>query len=98
MVGLTGCLKRPQRLLQASKDFLEYAERKGVKIFYVTNRVAIAEEATRNNLKKLGLPLDTDRDVLLMKNENGWTSDKVSRRQLISKDYRDSIINRRSAR
>ena len=65
-------------------EFLEYAESKGIKIFYVTNRVAIAEEATRNNLKKLGLPLDTDRDVCLMKNENGWTSDKVSRRELIA--------------
>lgn len=74
------------------KDFLDYAERKGIKVFYVTNRVAIAEEATRNNLKKLGLPLDTDRDVLLMKNENGWTSDKVSRRQLISEDYRILLL------
>ena len=74
------------------KDFLEYAESKGVKVFYVTNRVAIAEEATRNNLRKLGLPLDEDRDVLLMKNENGWTSDKVSRRQLISEDYRILLL------
>ena len=74
------------------KDFLDYAERKGVKVFYVTNRVAIAEEATRNNLRKLGLPLDLDRDVLLMKNENGWTSDKVSRRQLISEDYRILLL------
>ena len=52
-------------------DFLEYAQSKGVKIFYVTNRIAVAEDATRNNIQKLGLPLDTDRDVLLMKNENG---------------------------
>jgi len=74
------------------KDFLDYVERKGVKVFYVTNRIAIAEEATRNNLKKLGLPLDLDRDVLLMKNENGWTSDKVSRRQLISEDYRILLL------
>ena len=73
-------------------DFLEYAKTKGVKIFYVTNRIAIAEDATRNNIKKLGLPLDTDRDVLLMKNENGWTSDKVSRRELVAKDYRILLL------
>jgi acid phosphatase len=73
-------------------DFLEYAQSKGVKIFYVTNRIAVAEDATRNNIKKLGLPLDTDRDVLLMKNENGWTSDKVSRRELIAKDYRILLL------
>jgi acid phosphatase len=73
-------------------DFLEYAQSKGVKIFYVTNRIAVAEDATRNNIKKLGLPLDGDRDVLLMKDENGWTSDKVSRRDLIAKDYRILLL------
>jgi len=73
-------------------DFLEYAQSKGVKIFYVTNRIVEAEDATRNNIKKLGLPLDTDRDVLLMKNENGWTSDKVSRRELVAKDYRILLL------
>ncbi|MDB4848652.1 5'-nucleotidase, lipoprotein e(P4) family [Gammaproteobacteria bacterium] len=73
-------------------EFLKYADSKGIKIFYVTNRIAIAEEATRNNLKKLGLPFDADRDVLLMKNENGWTSDKVSRRELIAKDYRILLL------
>ena len=73
-------------------EFLKYADSKGIKIFYVTNRIAIAEEATRNNLKKLGLPFDSDRDVLLMKNENGWTSDKVSRRELIAQDYRILLL------
>jgi len=73
-------------------DFLEYAQSKSIKIFYVTNRIAVAEDATRNNIKKLGLPLDTDRDVLLMKNENGWTSDKVSRRELVAKDYRILLL------
>ena len=72
--------------------FLKYADSKGIKIFYVTNRIAIAEEATRNNLKKLGLPFDTNRDVLLMKNENGWSSDKVSRRELIAQDYRILLL------
>jgi len=73
-------------------DFLEYAQSKSIKIFYITNRIAVAEDATRNNIKKLGLPLDTDRDVLLMKNENGWTSDKVSRRELVAKDYRILLL------
>jgi acid phosphatase len=61
---------------------------KGIKIFYVTNRTNDLEEYTRNNIKALGLPLDNDRDVLLMKNEKGWTSDKTSRRDLIKKDFR----------
>ena len=69
-------------------NFLKKASKKGIKIFYVTNRVAELEEATRINIKNLGLPFDEDRDVLLMRDENGWGSDKVSRRALVAKDYR----------
>lgn len=50
--------------------------------------MAELEEATRKNIKNLGLPFDEDRDVLLMRDENGWGSDKVSRRALVAKDYR----------
>ena len=74
--------------LPGVKEYLSYADSKGVKIFYVTNRTHDLEEYTRNNIKALGLPLDNDRDVLLMKNEKGWASDKTSRRDLIKKDYR----------
>ena len=69
-------------------NFLKNTSKKGIKIFYVTNRVAELEEATRKNIKNLGLPFDEDRDVLLMRDENGWGSDKVSRRALVAKDYR----------
>ncbi len=74
--------------LPGVKEYLSYAHSKGIKVFYVTNRTHDLEEYTRNNIKALGLPLDNDRDVLLMKNEKGWTSDKTSRRNLIKKDYR----------
>ena len=74
--------------LPGVKEFLSYANTKGIKIFYVTNRTHDLEEYTRNNIKSLGLPFDNDVDVLLMKNEKGWGSDKTSRRDLIRKDYR----------
>ena len=74
--------------LPGVKEYLSYADSKGIKIFYVTNRTHDLEEYTRNNIKALGLPLDNDRDVLLMKNEKGWASDKTSRRDLIKKDFR----------
>ena len=74
--------------LPGVKEYLSYADSKGVKIFYVTNRTHDLEEYTRNNIKALGLPLDNDRDVLLMKNEKSWASDKTSRRDLIKKDFR----------
>ena len=74
--------------LPVVKEFLSYANTKGIKIFYVTNRTHDLEEYTRNNIKSLGLPFDNDMDVLLMKNEKGWGSDKTSRRDLIRKDFR----------
>ena len=74
--------------LPGVKEYLSYADSKGIKIFYVTNRTHDLEKYTRNNIKALGLPLDNDRDVLLMKNEKGWASDKTSRRDLIKKDFR----------
>ena len=74
--------------LPGVKEFLSYANTKGIKIFYVTNRTHDLEEYTRNNIMSLGLPFDNDMDVLLMKNEKGWGSDKTSRRDLIRKDFR----------
>jgi acid phosphatase len=72
--------------------FLTYADQKGVKIFYVTNRVSELEESTKKNIKNLKLPFDEDTDVLLMKGENGWTSDKVARRLLVSSEYRIILL------
>ena len=40
------------------------------------------------NFKKLGLPLEETFDNLLTRNENGWTSNKTPRRELIAKSYR----------
>ena len=72
--------------------FLNYADQKGVKIFYVTNRVSELEQSTKANIINLKLPFDEDIDVLLMKGENDWTSDKVSRRLLIANEYRIILL------
>ena len=70
------------------KDFLNYADSKGVTIFYVTNRVSELRKATIENIIKLGLPFDESANPLMMKGENGWGSEKTSRRTLIAEDYR----------
>ena len=75
-------------LIPGVKNFLINAQKKGVKIFYVTNRRTVYEEATKNNIKKLGLPFDDDVDVLLTRGENGWGSSKASRRSYVSENYR----------
>lgn len=69
-------------------DFIQEATRMGVTIFYVTNRKKHLEEATRTNFKKLGLPLEEEFDNLLTRDENGWDSNKTSRREFIAKKYR----------
>ena len=71
-----------------AKEFLEYADLKGVTIFYVTNRVVELKEATKKNLTKLDIPWDKTKETILMRGENGWNSDKGPRRELISKEYR----------
>ena len=44
-------------LIPGVKDFLLRAQKKGVKIFYVTNRRTVYEEATKKILKNLGCHL-----------------------------------------
>jgi 5'-nucleotidase (lipoprotein e(P4) family) len=74
-------------------DFLKYAESKGVTVFYVTNRDANMEAATRTNLTKLGLPLPSTIDTVLMNGEKPlWSSDKSSRRAFIAATHRILLL------
>src|SRR5437867_9493249 len=70
-------------------DFARYADARGVKVFYVSNRTAEEEEATRKNLEKLGFPMGGTVDTMLMtKKQPDWGSAKGSRRAHIAKSYR----------
>ena len=71
-----------------AKDFLNYADSKGVTIFYVTNRVIELKESTKKNLTKLDIPWDQDIDTVLMRGANNWDSNKGPRRELIGEKYR----------
>jgi 5'-nucleotidase (lipoprotein e(P4) family) len=51
--------------IPGAREFAEYATEKGVTIFYVTNRMADLEEATRKNLAAEGFPLASDIDTVL---------------------------------
>src|SRR5688572_13878050 len=46
-------------------DFLKYAESKGVKLFYVSNRNADEEAGTRKNFERLGYPMGGNVDTFL---------------------------------
>jgi acid phosphatase len=72
-----------------SLAFINYANSKGVKVFYVSNRKAPQEDATRNNLKALGYPIDESEDTVLLKGEKDeWGSKKGTRRAVITQTYR----------
>lgn len=70
-------------------EFIKKASEKGITIFYLSNREASTEEATRKNLKDLGFPISEQTDAVLLKGEKeNWTSSKIERRKIVSSNYR----------
>jgi acid phosphatase len=74
-------------------EFAQYAQSKGVMVFYVTNRSHEHEQATRSNLINLGFPFNDQIDTLLTRGEEeNWVSDKINRRSLIAEQYRIILL------
>ena len=71
-------------------EFSREAAKKGVTIFYVSNRTAKLEEPTRRNLAALGFPLTDGIDTVLVRGERPeWSaSGKGPRRAFIAGHYR----------
>ena len=72
-------------------DFARYAEAKGVKVFYLSNRLAEEEEApTRTTMARLGFPMGGNVDTMLTTRKRPeWSSSaKGVRRAHVAKDYR----------
>lgn len=80
--------------IPGSLEFTKYADSKGVKVFYVTNRTDDQEDATRENLKKFGYPMGGNVDTVLMQKEKPeWaTSKKSPRRIFVGADYRVLLV------
>lgn len=75
-------------------EFCRRAAERGITVFYVTNRRAHLEEATRGNLAALGFPVARQVDTVLSRGEiQAWdTSDKAPRRRAIAHDYRILLL------
>lgn len=74
--------------LAGAKEFLTFADKKGVEIFYVSNRDVGAElEATYNNLKKVGIPVK--KENMLFKEGK---SSKEPRRQKVAEKYDVALL------
>jgi len=76
------------RAIEGARDFLLDAQKRGVTIFYVTNRDFDLEQPLRASLTRLGFPLAAD--TLLMRGQRPeWkTSDKSPRRAFVASRYR----------
>jgi 5'-nucleotidase (lipoprotein e(P4) family) len=83
------CHAQVSEAVPGAADFLAYANSRGVKVFYISNRTADLEESTRANMKRLGFPLGGNVDTLLFaKEQKDWGSAKSTRRAYVAKDYR----------
>ncbi|MBI3452639.1 MAG: 5'-nucleotidase, lipoprotein e(P4) family [Rhodospirillales bacterium] len=70
-------------------EFAKYADSKGVKVFYISNRTVDEKESTRKNMERLGFPMGGNVDTVLTSRERpDWTSAKSTRRAYVAKDYR----------
>ena len=85
--------RRASPAIEGAEDFVKACRASGVKVFFVTNREAKVEEATRDNLIAQGLIAANDSELILSKNERpDWTSDKASRRRFVAKEYRVLLL------
>lgn len=79
---------RQAKAIPGAVDFLNYASRKGVRVFYSSNRDEVQKAATMDNLRKVGFPDVSPETVLLRTNE----SSKEPRRQIVLQKYRLVVL------
>jgi 5'-nucleotidase (lipoprotein e(P4) family) len=82
------CNLRKAKPIPGAVEFLQYANSKGVRVFYVTNRNETEKTATIDNLKSEGFPDVSEETVLVRTTE----STKEPRRQLILQKHRIVLL------
>ena len=87
-------LEEQARAIPGAREFAQYAAQHGVTVFYVTNRTANIEEATRRNLAAAGFPLGNGVDTVLTRGERPeWdASAKGPRRAHVARSYRVLLL------
>ena len=84
------CERAEAGAVPGAVEFLNYAFRHGVRVFYITNRRQTEKAGTVANLKKLGFPDVSDETVMIR--EQGTTASKESRRQSVRGSYRIVLL------
>ena len=80
--------RRKAKAIPGAVDFLNYASKKGAKVFYVSNRDEVQKTATIDNLKAVGFPDATVETVQLRQKD----STKEPRRLAIAEKYRIVLL------
>ena len=73
--------------LPGAVEFLNYAHKRGVEVFYITNRKVVGFDATYKNLVDLGFPVKKENMMLRLKD-----SSKKSRRAKVLKNHRIVLL------
>jgi 5'-nucleotidase (lipoprotein e(P4) family) len=79
------CNRAEATPIPGALDFLKYANSRGVRVFYVTNRKVAEKDGTARNLKNLGFPEVND-ETLLVRTDTKNDS-KEPRRQSVKSRY-----------
>ena len=80
--------RREAKPIPGALEFLKYANSKGVRVFYVSNRNEAEKQGTIDNLKAVGFPDVSDETVLVRTTEAG----KEPRRQSIAAKHRIVLL------
>lgn len=84
------CQRAEAGAVPGAVDFLTYAARRRVTIFYITNRRQAEKAGTIANLQKLGFPTVSEDTVMIR--EEGKPASKESRRQSVAARYRILLL------
>jgi 5'-nucleotidase (lipoprotein e(P4) family) len=87
---LAWCERAEAGAVPGAVDFLNYASRRGVHVFYITNRRQAEKAGTMANLKALGFPNVDDESVVIR--PQGASGSKESRREQVRTRYQIALL------
>ena len=88
------CEEARATAIPGAREFAQYAAGRGVTVFYLSNRRASVEQATRANLAGEGFPIAEGLDTVLLRGERSeWAaSAKGPRRAHVARDFRILLL------
>lgn len=86
------CRERAAGAVPGARAFTRRANSMGVQVIYLTNRDSVVEDATRDNLERLGFPVEDAPDAVLTQGEKPGWGPKAPRRAWVAERYRVLLL------